>query len=153
MAYVRLDKIKNSAHIESIVHEEDLKNGQFLDLGVLHEDLDGEATEVTKTAEGGAYQALLVSEFLNYEGRADFDYAAQVTKAGKAGRAYILEPGNMISVTEDLINGTIAVGDDVAIGAEGLGFKKADVDEVVVGKAIGEDYLANIGELLVVRFK
>lgn len=153
MAYVRLDKIKATAHIESVVHTENLKNGQFLDLGVLHEDLDGEAVKVTKTAEGGAKEALLVSEFLNYEGRADFDYTAQVTKAGKAGRAYILEAGNMLSFSTDLATG-VAVGDEVAVGADGLGIKKADgVDDEVIGIAIGEDYLANIGELVVVRIK
>lgn len=35
MAKVFLDKIKATAHIESVVAKEDLGNGQFLSLGVL----------------------------------------------------------------------------------------------------------------------
>ena len=70
------------------------------------------------------------------------------------GRAYIIEAGNTISFSEDLVAVGVAVGDDVAVGANGLGLIKADgVDDVVIGKVIGEDYLANIGELKIVRFK
>ena len=143
MAYTRPDKIKATAHIETIVHTADLKNGQFVNLGVIDETLGGEAVSVTLTPTTTKPDAILMTEHLNY-GYPDYDIAKQVTKAGKMGRAYIIEAGNTISFSEDL----------VAVGANGLGLIKADgVDDVVIGKVIGEDYLANIGELKIVRFK
>lgn len=153
MAYTRPDKIKATAHIETIVHTADLKNGQFVNLGVIDEKLGGEAVSVTLTPTTTKPDAILMTEHLNY-GYPDYDIAKQVTKAGKMGRAYIIEAGNTISFSEDLVAVDVAVGDDVAVGVNGLGLIKADgVDDVVIGKVIGEDYLANIGELKIVRFK
>ena len=152
MAYVRLDKIKATAHIESVVHSADLKNGQFLELGVIDETLGGEAVDVEMSTVDTKPEAILVTPHLDY-GEINFDYAKQVTKAGKMGRAYILEAGNTLSFSADLVAGEPAVGDMVTVGESGLGIKKVTDSEVAIGKVIGTEYLANIGDLTVVRFK
>lgn len=153
MAYVRLDKVKSSAHLESIVNGTDLVNGTFIELGAVDAMYDGEAVGVTMTAQGTAPEAILVTEFIDY-GHPDYDYTEQVTKAGKMGRAYILERGNVMSFSSDLVPAGLVKGDLVAVGANGVGLIKADgVDDVVVGKVIDLDYLANVGDLVQIRFK
>jgi hypothetical protein len=47
----------------------------------------------------------------------------------------------------------LAVGTEVAVGAEGIGFKAAEADEVVIGTVIALEYRGNVGNLTVVRFK
>lgn len=49
MAKVFLDKIKATAHIESVVATENLPQGQFVTLGVLGD--DGESRLVTKATD------------------------------------------------------------------------------------------------------
>lgn len=154
--YIRLDKIKGSAHIETVVHTADLKNGQFVELGVADEALGGEAMGITPTAEGGAPEALITTVHLGY-GHPDFDETLAVTKAGKAGRAHIIEKGDFVSFLDDIAGGVgaLVVGDNVAVGANGLGIKKADevAGDVVIGKVVRLDFMPNVGELVVVRFK
>lgn len=152
MAYVRLDKVKNYAHIESVVHTADLKNGQFVELGILDEALGGEAVGIAVATEGKKPEAIIVSEFIDY-GYPDFDYAKQVTKAGKLARAYVLEAGNTMSFSTDLVEAGLVAGDLVTVDADGLGIRKVVASEEVAGKVIGLDYLANVGDLTVVRFK
>lgn len=149
--FIRLDKIKNDAHIETIVHEEALANGQFVELGVSEEDLGGEAVAIVKTAEGKRPEAIVTTVHLGY-GHPDFDELEAVTKAGKAGRAHIIERGDMIAFLEEMAGGAL-VGNDVTVGANGLGVKPATEEDEVIGKVIRQDYMANIGELVVVRFK
>lgn len=149
--FIRLDKIKKSAHIETVVHNEDLKNGQFVELGVADELLGGEAVAIEKTAEGARPEAIIATVHLGY-GHPDYDETLAVTKAGKAGRAIIIEKGDVISFVSDLAQG-LTVGNDVAVGANGLGIKLAAEGEEVIGKVIREDYMAFIGDLVVVRFK
>lgn len=150
--FIRLDKIKNSAHIETIVHEQDLKNGQFVELGASDEALGGEAVSIVKTEEGTRPEAIVTTVHLGY-GHPDFDEVEAVTKAGKAGRAHIIEHGDMISFLADLVTGVVEDGDDVAVGANGLGIKKAEEGNEVIGKIIRQDYMANVGDLVVVRLK
>ena len=47
MSKVFLDKIPSTAHIESVIAAEPLKNGQFVELGVLSDE-DFESREGTK---------------------------------------------------------------------------------------------------------
>lgn len=151
--FIRLDKIKASAHIETIVHNADLKNGQFVELGASAEELGGEAVDITLTAEGERPEAIVTTVHLDY-GHPDFDETTQVTKAGKAGRAHIIEKGDMISFLAEeggLATG-VKAGDDVAVGANGLGIKKSELEQEIIGKAIRVDYMPNIGDLVVVRF-
>lgn len=150
--FIRLDKIKGSAHIETVVHSEDLKNGQFVELGVVDEALGGEAVAIEKTAKGARPEALIATVHIGY-GHPDFDELNAVTKAGKAGRAIILEKGDVVSFADDLVAAGLEVGSDVAVGVNGLGIKKAELEEEVIGKVISKDYMANVGDLIVVRFK
>lgn len=149
--FIRLDKIKATAHIETVVHTEELKNGQFVELGVSHEDLGGEAVAIEKTEVGKAPEAIVTTVHLDY-GNTDYNPLELVTKAGKAGRAHIIEKGNMISFLKEMAVG-VAVGNDVTVGTGGFGIKVAEDGEEVIGKVIREDYMANVGDLLVVRFK
>ena len=149
--FIRLDKIKPSAHIETIVDaEKDLKNGQFVELGISAEELGGDAVNVVLTEEGARPEAIVTTVHMGY-GHPDFSETEAVTKAGKAGRAHIIEKGDMISFLTDIATGVVA-GNDVAVGANGLGIKVAEEADEVIGKAIRVDYMANIGDLVVVRF-
>lgn len=150
--FIRLDKIKDSAHIETIVHTKDLKNGQFVELGISDETLGGEAVLIEETEEGKRPEAIVTTVHIGY-GHPDFDVLEAVTKAGKAGRAHIIEHGDIISFLDDMVAGEVVEGDEVTVGAGGLGIKKADVDDEVIGKVIRKDYMANVGDLVVVRFK
>ena len=101
MAEVILDKIKSTAHIDSVVAKEDLKNGQWLTLGLL--DADGERRLAEKAKAEDTADVLLVTSFTRYDPNTDF--ADYVTKAGQTGRAFHMEKGDVISVTKDLVAG------------------------------------------------
>ena len=64
MAKVFLDKIKATAHIESVVAKEDLGNGQFLSLGVLGE--DGESRVATPATDGASAVVFVADAPLSY---------------------------------------------------------------------------------------
>lgn len=150
MAYTRLDKISATAHIESIVADVDLVNGQHVVLGELQE--DGEARKVTVYEEGGDKTKVVFhsSVPLTYEDRTnELDF---VLKAGKIGRSYVYENGNIVSVTKDLIQGEAKKNALVDIAGEG--FKVVGEEETVEGlhgEIIDIDYDAIAGELAVIR--
>ena len=151
--YVRLDKVKSTAHIETVIHNAPLSNGTFVELGAVDEAFGGEAVGITLTAQGKAPEAIVVSEFIDY-GHPDYDYTKQSIPAGKGARAYIIERGNVMSFSTDLVPEGLVKGDAVAVGADGVGLVKADgIDDVVIGKVIDLDYLANVGDLVQIRFK
>ena len=153
-AFVQLDKVKKTAHYESIVVAEDagLKAGQFVDLGVIDENVDGgEIFTYTKSAVGKTYDGLFVPIHLDY-GWHGFDEALQTIAKGKAGRVLIPEKGDIVSFHEDLVTGSVAIGDGVAVGTAGLGIAKAAGEAEVIGKVVAERYIANIGDVVVVRF-
>lgn len=155
MAYVRLDKIKPSAHIETFVHTQDVQNGQFVNVGGLADvDQPGEAVNVTFAEEGGEAEALVTTVQGVYQNGTDFDITQEVTKAGKAGRAHVLETGNVVSFLvdqEDVANFT--VGGDVAVGEGGLGIKPAVEGDTVIGTVLTTEVQNNVGDLVVVRIK
>lgn len=97
MKYVRLDKIKASAHIESVVANQDLLPGQFLALGALQP--DGEARQATPSGDTTKQLVFLAPVALTYEDRSnELDF---VLKAGKAGRGYVFETGDIVSIDND----------------------------------------------------
>lgn len=153
MSYVRLDKIKSSAHIETFVHNEDLKNGQFVKVGKILEEHGGEAVEVKKAASDAEAKAIVTTVHGVYQNGKDFDITKEVTKAGKAGRAHVIETGNVISflVPNDKAK-EFKAGDNVGIGDDGLGIKKADSGEGI-GQVQAVEFQPNVGDLVVVRFK
>lgn len=154
MGYLRLDKVKATAHIESFVSETDVKNGQFVNIGAVLEDQGGEAVAIDKAVAGGGAEALVTTVQGVYQNTPDFDITKEVTKAGKAGRAHVLETGNVISflVKNDEV-GLFTAGDDVAVGEGGLGIKLAEGEDRVIGKVQAIEFQQNIGDLVVVRIK
>ena len=64
MAKVFLDKIKATAHIESVVAKEDLGNDQFLSLGVLGE--DGESRVATPATDEASAEVFVADAPLSY---------------------------------------------------------------------------------------
>lgn len=151
--YIRLDKIGADARLESAVAKEALRNGQFIDLGAAVEDAEGEAVEVTKAKAGKRPEAVMATVFVDY-GELDFDITEQELKAGKAGRAVVLQKGQILSFNKEIATGELKKGDDVTVGEDGLGIKKANgSSDEVIGKVIRMDYLNFIGDLVTIRVK
>lgn len=144
--YVRLDKIKATAHIESIVSNVDLQNGQFLELGALQ--ADGEARLATPSGDVSKGLVFHASVPLTYEDRTnELDF---VLKAGKEGRAYVFETGNIISISESAVSGGAKKGDKVVPAP--TGFAKATEAPVGLhGEVLDIEVDAIAGKLVVIR--
>ena len=138
MSYVFLDKIPATEHIESVVANEDLANGQWLKLGVLGDDVESRA--VTKA----------VADAPVSYGDPHFDLATYKVKKGTTGRAFHLGKGDVISVTADLVTGA-KVGDELTIGDNGLGFKKADSKGIAM--LIGKETKQLAGDVYVIAIR
>lgn len=152
-AYIRLDKIGADARLESAVAKAALRNGQFVDLGKALDEAEGEAVEAEKAKAGKRPEAVMATVFIDY-GELDFDITKRELKAGKAGRAVILEAGQILSFNKEIATGELKAGDDVTVGEDGLGIKKADGhSDAVIGKVIRLDYLNFIGDLVTIRVK
>jgi len=138
--YVRLDKVKSTAHLESIVASVDLVNGQFLALGALQ--ADGEARSATPSGDATKQLVFHASVPLTYEERTnELDF---VLKAGKVGRGYVLEAGDIISIDD----ATLVVGDAVIPSANG--FVKG-TPAGLHGEVIAIEIDAIVGRLAVIR--
>lgn len=147
MSYVFLDKIPATEHIESVVANEDLANGQWLKLGVLGD--DGESRAVTKAAAPEDAEVFLADAPLSY-GDPHFDLATYKVKKGTTGRAFHLGKGDVISVTADLVTGA-TVGDELTIGDNGLGFKKATGKGIAM--LIGKETKQLAGDVYVIAIR
>ncbi|MEY8736427.1 hypothetical protein AB9M75_04050 [Lactobacillus sp. AN1001] len=123
MTQVFLDKISKSAHIEGVTCEQEIKNGQFLSLGVLNMTDGGESRVATKAKGNDTAEVILADAPISYDDP-HFNLAEYALPAGKVGRAYHLVKGDVLSVTEDLVHGA-EVGDSVDVNDDGFGFKKA----------------------------
>lgn len=151
MAYIILDKIEASQHVETIVAKKDLVNGQFVTLGKLAElDNGGEAHEVTEMVAGDTDIVLHASVPLVYDdlkGEVDF-----VLKAGKAGRGYRIKDGNTVSFSKDLITGTLA--EEKYVSPQGTGLKIEETKPLtgLYGKVIEVYEDANVGQMAAVKF-
>lgn len=144
MKYVRLDKIKATAHLESFVAATDLFNGQFLALGALQP--DGEARQATPSGDVTKQLVFHASVPLTYEERTnELDF---VLKAGKEGRGYVLEAGNIVSIdSKDL-----QAGDIVVPSADGWVAHTGETDPAgLSGEVIAIEVDAIVGRLAVIR--
>lgn len=138
--YVRLDKIKATAHIESIVAVTDLNNGLFLELGELQ--ADGEARKVTVSADTTKQLVFHASVPLTYEDRTnEMDF---VLKAGKVGRGYVLETGDIVSID----HATLVKGDKVIPDVDGFA---VGTPAGLHGEVIAVEFDAIVGRLAVIR--
>lgn len=114
MAVVRLDKIAG-VHLASVKHTANLLNGNIVQLGALEV---GE-TELYNVKVPSADADVTNGEFLLHatpEVMADPRQAGLknfVVEAGDAGRGYHLMKGDIVTLTEDLIDGIPVVGDYV----------------------------------------
>ena len=149
MAYVRLDKISASAHIESIIATEDLVNGQFLALGELQP--DGEAVLAEPSGDKTKELVFHSSVPLTYEnGTNELDYKL---KAGKVGRGYVLITGDIVSITiEDGVIGNAVKG--AIVEPDAGGFKVSETPESVTGfhgKIIDIETDMIAGQMAVIR--
>lgn len=100
---LRLDKIKNSDHVVSVKISEELIPGNVVKLGNL---VDGER-EIFEGATPGVITedvVLLTTPFFSYsEGDHKKDFKL---KANSVNRAHVLEKGDVITVSEDVISGS-----------------------------------------------
>lgn len=107
---IRLDKIKATAHLVNFTFATDLEVGNVIALGALQS--DGE----TYTA---AAPADIVKDRLALHASVAIDYAEPdfeqdfVLKAGKEGRAYIPEKGDIVTITDDQFVAAPALNDIV----------------------------------------
>lgn len=150
--YMRLDRVSATASLESVAHEtEELLAGQFVTIGAVLDDAEGELVACEKAAEDGEFDAIVAPVYLD-QGFPDYDITTDSVKAGKAARAIHPYAGMIVSVNAENATG-LAKGDGVAVGKDGLGFKKAADAASAIGTVISLEYLTNIGDLVVVRFK
>lgn len=150
-AFIHLDKIKGSAHMEHVAApKEGLKAGQFVTLGVVSEDFDGEIVKFEATAAKGKVDGLVAPVHLDY-GYSDFDETEQIVKEGKIARVLVVERGDIVSMHKDMM-GSVKVGDKLAVGTKGFALTKTESGEEAVALAITERYMPNIGDVIVVRF-
>lgn len=147
MAIVRKDKMLAgyNGNLESVkVHNTagsqkvEVTNGVFVVVGAL---LQGER-EVKKATLAGASDAvkdvlLIHNAEVMYDERKD-KLADFRIKADKVARAYRLHTGDIITLTEDLFSGAVAVGDKLVVKANGLIGKPAVAGDVDTAKVVFE---------------
>lgn len=154
MAVIRLDKIAG-IHLESAVHTEVLTNGLFAQLGELVAG-ETELYEVKVPQD----DADLANEFLLHatpEVEADPRKAGLkhfTVEAGDAGRFYYLTKGDVITLTQDLIDGTPTVNEfavpqvgslKLESSTDGKGGTTGAVDPSLVFKVIDKTTLGYDG--------
>lgn len=110
MAVVRLDKIAG-IHLASVKHNADMTNGLFVQLG----DLVAGETELYEVAVPSVDADLQKEFLLHATPEVDPDPRKAglkhfVVQAGGQGRAYHLAVGDIVTLTNDLIDGTPTVG-------------------------------------------
>lgn len=105
---VNLDKIGADTHIVSVVFDEDVRNGSIAKLGeYLGQDVyKAEKCSVGEAIEGDSI-VFVAPSILEYDEKIKEEDV--VFKAGTRLRAYVLRKGEIVSITEDGLDGTIAV--------------------------------------------
>lgn len=142
---VRLDKLLAgyNGNLEHIVHSADLDNGSFVHVGSLvagNTDLRNAVVPATATLTDEV--VLIAAPELLY----DTVYGGQLDKfyneAGRATRAYHLYAGDVFSVSESMLTGTVAVGKFVIPANGSVKLAVADTDGGTtrfVGKIIARE--------------
>lgn len=138
---VRLDKIKATAHIVNFVFDTDLENGRIVALGDL--DVDGETYKASVPADVTADRMVLhASVPMGYD-EPDLEEEF-VLKAGQRGRGYVLEIGDIVTITDDAFV-TVPNKGDIVVPANG-DTKLTVASEVpnakIKFKVIAKEYLA-----------
>lgn len=149
--YLRLDKVGGQDHYESFIAETPIVNGQWLNIGDNDLDFGIEVTKAEKAKAGKVADTLACTVHIDY-GELNYDETAQELAVGKVGRALHTAKGQIVSFNAENAKG-LKSGDLVTVGEDGLGVKKASGADEVVGQVIRLDYLAYVGDLVVVRIK
>lgn len=131
---IRLDKVKGyPVSFENSIDK--LEQGFFLELnGLSNGDYEAYAVELAGDAPANTV-ALHASVAVQYDERLmEQDF---VLEAGKVGRAFIPERGDIVTIAETLFSGAVAIGDKVGHVAGGmLGTAGAIKVAVVLDKEI-----------------
>lgn len=138
---VRLDKIKATAHIVNFVFDTDLENGRIVALGDL--DVDGETYKASAPADVTADRMVLhASVPMGYD-EPDLEEEF-VLKAGQRGRGYVLEIGDIVTITDDAFVMVPNKGDIVVPvnGNTKLTVASEEPDAKIKFKVIAKEYLA-----------
>lgn len=145
MAVVRLNKIAGT-HLESVVHNENMTNGLFVQLGEL---VTGE-TELYQV-KTPAVEADLLDEFLlHVTPEVDPDPRKAglkhfVVEAGVQGRAYHLVKGDVFTLTADLFDGTPVVGEFAVPQVGSLKLEPSDTVPATVSLALKVERKTTLG--------
>lgn len=113
-----LDKISKGAHYVNFLHASDLTNGEMIEIGSL--DADGESFAATAvTAVTGNEYAINATVPLDYISENTLDFTLT---AGEEGRGVILQKGDIVTVSDDKINGATTVDQyvELEVSANGL---------------------------------
>ena len=106
---IRLDKVKSTAHLVNIIAEVNLNNGMVVALGALK--ADGEGYAVAAPAALTDRIVLHASVPMGYvEPDLEENF---ILKAGEVGRGYILEKGDIVTITDDMFVAAPDLGDVV----------------------------------------
>lgn len=149
--FIRLDKVSREAHYETVVSADtDLINGHLVNLGTVLRTSEGEAVNFEFAEEGKGFDAIVAPVYID-RGYPGYDITKDFVAKGRPARALIPEKGAMISINQELAVG-VTKGDNVTTAANGKGFKKAELEDVVVGKAIDINHYPFVGDVVVIRF-
>lgn len=153
--YLRLDKVNANDYITSFVATEPIVNGQFLNIKKLDTEKGQEVIVAEKATEAKRPDVIACTEFIDYGTELHYDITKQELAVGKVGRAYHLVAGQRFAFHKDQIAdySTLVNGDEVTVGANGIGIRKATGVEEVIGVYLGKDYQANVGDLGMVIIK
>lgn len=139
---LRLDSIKGDSHVLSIKAHKDLDNGNFVALGDLNP-LEGElftATDITEESD----IVCLVSQ-AKLDPRDDYETmeSQKYTKKDEITRGYVLNVADMITITDNGIDGSVTKGAYVCPEGVKLTVKeKAECKGTVVLKVLEKTKLA-----------
>lgn len=129
---LHIDRISAGQHLESIVAEVDLKNGQLIFINDLVEGSYGKDRELFQAVLATEERALHEHVLLHATPELQRDERSVLDdfylKAGERGRAYHLQRGNTWTITSDLLvddYATIQEGDYLVPADNGL-YKKVD---------------------------
>ena len=113
---IRLDKVKGyPVSFENSI--ENLEQGLFLELkGLSNGDYEAYEVELAKATPDNTvvFHASVVMQYDERLMEQDF-----VLENGKVGRAYIPERGDIITVAETVVNGSVSVGDKLGCAGDG----------------------------------
>lgn len=136
---VRLDKVEATNSLESVVFEEDLDAGVVAQLGELLPDKEGRKGEAPKDLKRNlVFMAPVPMSYEDTMLEEEF-----FMEAGKLHRGYVLNEGNIVTLTDEAFDEKPAVGDILIPKTGSFGYKKGDTASALKFEVIDDkEYLA-----------